>query len=48
MTPNELFLNQKGVKIECPTFENTLVDENDKLSAMRIVIFSLFKMLYNC
>ena len=31
--------------------ENTLVDENDKLSAMRIiiiVIFSLFKMLYNC
>ena len=30
------------------SFENTLVDENDELSAMRIVIFSLFKMLYNC
>ena len=30
------------------SFENTLVDENDKLSAMRIVIFSLFKMLYSC
>ena len=30
------------------SFESTIVDENDKLSAMRIVIFSLFKVLYIC
>ena len=30
------------------SFENSPVDKNDKLSAMRIFIFSLFKMLYNC
>lgn len=30
------------------TFEHVLIDENDKRSAMKIVIFTLYKMLYTC